>query len=219
MKWKPVLNYEGIYEISENGDVKRIANTNNQYKVGHILKSNVINGYAHVQLHKNSKVKSMRVHRLVAISFIANPSKKPHVNHIDGNKLNNNLSNLEWCTPSENQLHKHRVLNRTFRKYVLSSEDLQKLIELRISGKRLNELSKMFNIPPSSLHNILKRNKIQTGYKGMFNGSSKLNDNDRKNIASYYLSGITIKELSEKYSVSIATIRRTLKLTLNEKTY
>jgi hypothetical protein len=219
MKWQSVKNYEEIYEISENGDVKRIAKTNNQYSVGHILKHNVVNGYAHVQLHKDSKAKMMRVHRLVAMSFLSNEQNKPHVNHIDGNKLNNHVSNLEWCTPSENEIHKHRVLNKTVRKYVLCPEQLQKLIKLRISGKRLNELSEIFNIPSCSLHNILKRNKIQTGYKGMFNGRSKLNDIDRNNIASYYLSGITIKELAEKYNVSITTISRTLKLKLSEKTH
>jgi hypothetical protein len=105
MKWKPITNYEGIYEISENGDVKRIAKTNNQYGMGHILKHNIINGYAHVQLHKDSKVKIMRVHRLVSMAFIPNEQNKPHVNHIDGNKLNNHISNLEWCTRSENVSH------------------------------------------------------------------------------------------------------------------
>jgi transposase len=210
MKWKPVINYEGIYEVSENGDVKRIAKTNNQYGVGHILKHNIINGYAHVQLHKDSKVKSMRVHRLVAMAFIENTLNKPQVNHIDGNKLNNHISNLEWCTASENELHKHRVLNKTHRIYVLTNEQIENIIELRKQGKRLHELSYMFKVPIATIHKLLTKINMNTGYGGMFNGRSKLTDTQRKEIIDLFHNGSKYIDIAKKYEVTVNTIKRTI---------
>lgn len=210
MIWKPVKNYEGIYEISENGDVKRIAKTNNQYGQGHILKHNIINGYAHVQLHKSGTVKSMRVHRLVAMSFLDNPNNKPHVNHLDGYKLNNHVSNLEWCTPSENELHKHRVLHKTHRKYVLTNEQINKIVKMRLDGKRLHELSYAFKVPIDTIHKVLANLNHKTGYGGMYNGRSKLSDLQRQEIISLFHKGEDYKSIAEKYSVTVNTIKRTI---------
>jgi transposase len=210
MKWKPILNYEGIYEVSENGDVKRIAKTNNQYGVGHILKHNIINGYAHVQLHKSGQSKSMRIHRLVAMAFIVNEENKPHVNHLDGNKLNNHVSNLQWCTPSENEIHKHRVLNKTHRIYTLTNEQIDSIVIQRKQGKRLHELSYMFKVPISTIHKVLVKLDLKSGYKGMYNGSSKLTDSQRKEIIDLFHQGNNYNDIAKQYSVSVVTIKRTL---------
>ena len=66
----------------------------------------------YVGLYKNAIGKNCRVHRLVAEAFIENPENKPQVNHIDGNKQNNAITNLEWCTRSENEIHSFRVLHQ-----------------------------------------------------------------------------------------------------------
>jgi hypothetical protein len=94
--WKPVKGYEGIYEVSNFGNVK------NNVKV---LSLRVNRGYQYITLYKDGKTSSKAVHRLVAIAFIPNAKSKPEVNHIDGDKLNNHINNLEWCTPSENAIH------------------------------------------------------------------------------------------------------------------
>ena len=101
--WKDIPEYEGIYQVSNTGKVKRID------KKEKMLKNNLCgNGYYYVYLSKNGKVRKFKVNRLVAQAFIENPENKPFVNHIDGDKLNNNVENLEWVTQSENMLHAYK---------------------------------------------------------------------------------------------------------------
>ena len=99
--WKSIKGYEGHYFVSNLGSVK----TNNHYGSGKdaILKPAKDNkGYLRVSLTKDKILKTYKVHRLVALAFIENPNNKPYVNHIDGNRANNHVENLEWVTPSEN---------------------------------------------------------------------------------------------------------------------
>ena len=92
------------YSISNDGQVK---NNKTQY----ILKGDLnCKGYKRVVLEP--KGKHHFIHRLVAEAFIPNPDNKPQVNHKDGNKLNNHVSNLEWCTNAENTLHSYTALGR-----------------------------------------------------------------------------------------------------------
>lgn len=99
--WRDVIGYEGLYQVSNFGRVKSFKN--NKIK---ILKSNVgIGGYLRVVLCKDFDKKNRFVHVLVAKAFIPNPENKRQVNHIDGNKQNNRVDNLEWNTPAENIHH------------------------------------------------------------------------------------------------------------------
>jgi len=109
--WRPVEGFECEYEVSNLGRVRtlnffRVTKEGKQYPVkSRLLKQYEHNGYLHVNLPKNGRYKRFRVHRLVAAAFLPNTYNKPAVNHIDGNKQNNNVDNLEWCTPSENTRH------------------------------------------------------------------------------------------------------------------
>ncbi len=106
--WKDIKNYEGLYQISNLGRVKSLGN--NKYKKDKILKFRVGKfGYGYLHLSKHGKEKTAKIHRLVAEAFISNPDNKETVNHIDGNKLNNNANNLEWCTIRENSQHRNRT--------------------------------------------------------------------------------------------------------------
>lgn len=94
-----IKGFEGRYTINEQGNIYSI-------KRKKFLKSRVQkSGYIYVTLCKNYKQYNFMLHRLIANTFILNPDKKPCVNHKDGNKLNNKISNLEWCSYSENIKH------------------------------------------------------------------------------------------------------------------
>lgn len=96
--WKNVENYDGIYQISSLGRVKNSKNL--------IMKTKPSNdGYVRILLYKSGKYKAHYLHILVAKAFIDNPQNKAEVNHIDGNKNNNVISNLEWVTRRENHFH------------------------------------------------------------------------------------------------------------------
>src|SRR5690625_7858572 len=113
--WKPVVGYEGIYEVSSLGRVRskdrKVWNGRVYYdKKGRILKqSKTTTGYWKVELYKNRKKKSKKVHRLVAKSFIPRVKGKELINHKDGDPLNNKVSNLEWCNQSENMKHAYEI--------------------------------------------------------------------------------------------------------------
>ena len=102
-EWKDIKGYEGLYQVSNLGTVKS--------KTGRIRKTTFTNsGYELVVLYNNCKSKGFTIHRLVAESFIPNPENKPQVNHIDEDKTNNMVSNLEWVTAKENVNHGTRTL-------------------------------------------------------------------------------------------------------------
>lgn len=102
MSWKDVIGWENIYEVSDSGMIRRV-------DTGIVLSLKPHkNGYVYANLSFNGIKQHFRVHRLVAISFIPNPDKKEYVNHVNGIKHDNRVENLEWTTPSENDLHAYK---------------------------------------------------------------------------------------------------------------
>lgn len=114
--WLPIKGYEGLYEISNFGNVKRCSR-----KIYHdkllgdkefyilpeiLLRHNILKGYHYAHLKKDGISKGFRIHRLVALHFIGEPPGPEYqINHIDGNKANNRADNLEWVTPMQNTHH------------------------------------------------------------------------------------------------------------------
>ncbi len=111
-----VLDLFSGYTIREDGEVRS--------RFGRVIKQQLDRpGYARVELWRDGEGKKYLVHRLLAQAFIPNPEGKPQVNHIDGDKKNNALTNLEWVTQSENQLHAYRAgLQRGYKKPTPLSE-------------------------------------------------------------------------------------------------
>ena len=104
-RWLPVVGFEGIYDVSDFGRVRSIMKRKNTL-VGRILKPSLnASGYRHVGLHKDGKHNTLRVHRLAMMAFIGPCPNGEQINHIDGNKINNRLDNLEYVTASENTRH------------------------------------------------------------------------------------------------------------------
>lgn len=110
--WRDVVGYEGYYVVSNKGIVKGLDRklNNNRFYKGKILKQREDkNGYLVINLNKGGDAKTLKVHRLVAISFLGIIDGKNEVNHIDGDKKNNIVSNLEWVNSSENQIHAFKI--------------------------------------------------------------------------------------------------------------
>ncbi|ALO80891.1 NUMOD4 domain-containing protein [Enterococcus faecalis] len=103
-KWKDIVEYEGLYQVSNLGNVY-------SFKTNKYLKPSG-DKYLHVILSKNNRTKTVRIHRLVAEAFIPNQDNKPQVNHIDGDRYNNNVKNLEWLTCKENIVHAYDYLGK-----------------------------------------------------------------------------------------------------------
>ena len=109
--WKDIKEYEGLYQVSNLGNIRRIGNYKNQYsewKSFKNLKLSNRKGYLYTVLCKNGISTHFLVHRLVAKTFIDNRNNLNEVNHKDGNKQNNNVNNLEWCSHSENIIYAYK---------------------------------------------------------------------------------------------------------------
>ena len=108
--WKPILGFENLYEVSNLGRVRSLdrITESGQLRKGRIRKGFCfINDYKVVKLYYNGKTFNKSMHRLLAQAFVPNPKPEIYdtVNHIDGNRRNNNLENLEWCTQKQNIQH------------------------------------------------------------------------------------------------------------------
>ena len=117
--WKDIKDYEGLYQCSSLGKVRSLDryveehSGKKQFRKGQIIKPKLNkNGYLQLALNKNAKRKMKYVHILVAETFLENNEKLKTVNHKDGNKLNNNIDNLEWSSYSENNQHAYNELHR-----------------------------------------------------------------------------------------------------------
>lgn len=121
--WRDIIGFEGLYQVSNLGRVKSlkrialIGKHKAKLIIPEKIKSFQINDrknglYVKTDLNKNGKSKSIKIHRLVAIAFIANPENKPEVNHKNGIHDDNRVENLEWVTTSENRQHSFDHLHR-----------------------------------------------------------------------------------------------------------
>lgn len=170
--WTNIEGYMGIYQISSKGRVKRLAGiclakAGTYRTVKESILTNFPNksrcNYLYVNLNNNG-IKQFRVHRLVAMHFIDNPKNLEQVNHIDGDKNNNTVDNLEWCTNQENMDHarKTNLFKPRFGKNAPNTklnEEQVKEIKDRLNNKESGRsISKDFNISEGMI-SLIKHNK------------------------------------------------------------
>lgn len=152
-----LLDLDDKYAVSNFGQVKNVR-TNKYLK----LKQNS-KGYIEVQLLIKGRKQKFRVHKLVAMCFIPNIDNKPYVNHIDGDKANNYVNNLEWCTAKENDAHARETGLKSQNKPIkaINIDTLEETV-----FESLSECARYFNCNKSYIHRVLKNTYGRTQYKG-----------------------------------------------------
>ena len=205
--WKDIEGYEGLYQVSTCGNIKSLAkprkngNGRSYTQKEKLLKQTFTStGYKKVELYKDGKRKGFKVHRLVAIAFIPNPDNKPEVNHIDGNKINNNIDNLEWVTSSENSIHAYETGLSPNKKEL----DEIRIIELYNKGASKEEISRMFDVSNVVIARILKENGIRLRTKSEASNKYHLDELDLKEL----LRTRTQKQLAEELGCSQSLISK-----------
>lgn len=180
--WRDIPEYEGFYQISNFGRVY----SKNKHKI--LKQTNTTTGYKKVELYKNGKRKSLRVHRLVMYAFVG--LRKDMVNHKDGNTSNNKLDNLEYCDQSYNMKHAYKIGLIKCNYKGLESE----IVENYVRGIGLKKISKKFNIGVPTIRKILKDNKIKI--RSISEAQNKYNV-DLNVLKELVLKGYNNKQISE----------------------
>lgn len=186
--WKDIQGYEGLYQVSNFGRVKSLGRfvINPLVPKGYswhpesILKQYKLScGYLNVILCKNGKGTLLKVHRLVAIAFIPNPKNKPHIDHINTIKTDNNINNLRWVTAKENLKNTITIEHLKARR---ATEETKIKISNALSGKNnprarkvrnletneifytINSAGQKYGVKSSSIRDAIRRNHKSAGY-------------------------------------------------------
>lgn len=178
--WRDIPRYEGLYSISTSGDIKSLGRLI-RCRGGERFKNetNVTSypnqkGYVMVQLYKGGHRKNFTIHRLLSITFLENPENLPQINHKDGNKQNNSLENLEWCSSLHNVQHSRITgLNKNYGEKVntvkLKESEVLKIDRLyRSGGTSLRKLARQFNVCKNTIRSIV----LHKTWKHLFIGHS-----------------------------------------------
>lgn len=168
--WKPVINFESIYEVSSHGRVRSLDRQVNRRHDGSSkcsIKGKLLTpritiwGYLRVTLTsaEHNFSKTIAVHRLVAMAFVLNSNNYPWINHIDNDKTNNRATNLEWCTPKQNTAHSTKQGRRaTGAKHgmaKITDDEVKEIRFLRKNGYTLQSIANKFNFGKSNVHRIV----------------------------------------------------------------
>ena len=179
--WKDVLGYEGLYQVSNLGDIQSVHRLVRgrdgrlspvvskilKWHVGAVTKRHPRPTYS-VELWRDNKRKRVPVHRIVAMAYIPNPHDYPQVNHIDGNRKNNSVGNLEWCTASENNYHAYRTGLTTsgMSKAVIGYSVKSGIV---IECESIAEAARLVNGNPDAIRGAVKgRLKTSAGFRWKF---------------------------------------------------
>lgn len=166
--WRPIPGFDN-YEASTFGKIRSLK------REGALILKQRFNtsGYLRINLIINKKHTATLVHRLVALAFLPNHDNKPQVNHKDSNRANNKLSNLEWCTPSENIQHAHnngRVAVRRGENHHCSVFTDSQVVEIKRrlnNGEGQSDLGREYGVSNKTIHNIHKETRWKHLWEGL----------------------------------------------------
>lgn len=155
--WKDIDGYNGLYQVSNLGNVKSVERFRTNGKGGYIQKSRILktgkrNGYLFVNLCKDGVVKTFKVHRLVANHFLPNPEKKPEIDHINTDSTDNRVENLRWVTHKENMNNplsrKKQSGSMQGKKYPQGKKHKQskQIIQFTINGKFIKQWDSVMDV-------------------------------------------------------------------------
>ena len=236
--WTDIPGYEGYYQISNHGNVKSLDRVikektgKTQALKGRVLKQRINSGgYYSIGLGKNGSKAAFAIHQLVAQAFLDNPDNKPTVNHLNGVKTDNNVSNLEWATYSENLSHAYSTGLRTsvsskaigeknYRRK-LKPEQVVEIKRLLVEGNLTHkEIAKKYGVSRSTIGSINSNRywshitannakcfkKSTTKNSGSKNNFSKLDESLVLRIKLALNCGVAVKLLASQYGVASTTI-------------
>lgn len=206
-EWKPVVGYEGLYMVSNYGEVRSLERVVKTPRATRIAPATNLKGFTtdtgYHTVTLNGKLVPLRsyIHKLVASAFIKNPHNYPQVNHIDGNKSNNFVDNLEWCTCQYNI--QHAIRNGLMKGYTY--DEVKIISELIDSGVSLTEISKKVNRKFMSIIDFKRRTKNLTSdpptkYSGkdiLESVSVCLISHDKKNIINRFPTYEEMKQIKD----------------------
>jgi len=166
MIWRDIKGYEGLYKVSDLGNIKRMPSksiTGKALKEKYLKPQRDSNGYTRVYLIRDGKGTRAKRHRVVAENFIKNPLRKKEVNHKNGVKSDNRVVNLEWMTPKENTRHAwatgliKRECGEKSNASKLKKEDVLSIREKVLNGTNRNLISKEYGIALTTISAIILR--------------------------------------------------------------
>lgn len=207
--WEPIPDF-GKYKVSNFGRVKSFHNSTVK-----ILKPAISKyGYLRIELNERGKVKKFFVHRLVALCFIPNPQNKPYINHLDGHKLNCHVSNLEWCTSSENRQHAFDtglIIKHEGQDHHRAKLTNKQVRYIRDNPDNLNqyELADLFGVCQSQISHIRHGEYYKRAGGSIHQARKLLPKEIRSQIRAEYQNGVRgfgYMSLAKKYNVSKRTI-------------
>lgn len=161
--WRPVTGYENVYEVSDLGNVRRSLSEkpHDGTYPGRMLRPFNSYGYRRVILCSKNKTKKFFVHRLVAQAFIPNPTNLPIINHLNFDRSDNRISNLEWCTQKRNMQHsiqagRKRIFGEENVNAKLNNLSVRRIRKLFSTGKHSkSELARQFKVTPSLIREVV----------------------------------------------------------------
>lgn len=159
--WKDIDGYVGYYQVSSHGRVRSLPRTvNGRFYKGRVRSTKLNNKkqYPKISLYVNGVSTYYKVHQLVARSFIPNPENKREVNHIDGNKLNNHIDNLEWVTSKENKEHNKKLgitrIGSRHQNSIINEEIALEIKKMLHQGVKQKDIAKLFGIGESIVSEV-----------------------------------------------------------------